>query len=78
MHIYIEEAKFLPSLQLSSYEGYHYDWTERRYHPKSYTPFPSALAAICSQIGEALGDEHSVIAEAAIVNFYPVSDLQFQ
>ena len=51
--------------------GYQYDWTERKYYPEAFVPFPSQLADLCKELGQALGKNNTIDPQAAIVNFYP-------
>ena len=51
--------------------GYQYDWSERKYYPEAFVPFPSQLADLCKELGQALGENNTIDPQAAIVNFYP-------
>jgi hypothetical protein len=51
--------------------GYHYNWTLRQYLPDLRAPIPAEFARLCKQVAEMVGCK--LQAEAAIVNFYPLS-----
>jgi len=40
--------------------GYQYDWTARKYYPHAYVPFPAALAALCRELGDLLGNGNRI------------------
>jgi len=50
--------------------GYHYDWTRRMYRKNLKSDFPEDLACLCNRITGLVGKD--LVAEAAIVNYYPV------
>lgn len=43
------------------------------YIKEQFAPFPAKLAAMCSKIGDLIGDGYSIKPDAAIINFYPVT-----
>ncbi len=51
--------------------GFHYNWTHREYKKFDKSPFPSDLAEFATKLARSVGYE--LLAEAAIVNFYPSS-----
>ena len=50
--------------------GYHYDWTKRMYQENVKSQFPTKLGVLCKYLAGLAGE--NMIAEAAIINYYPV------
>jgi alkylated DNA repair protein alkB family protein 1 len=50
--------------------GYHYNWTDRMYERSLVSTFPPPLADLCSRLAACVDER--ILAEAAIVNYYPV------
>lgn len=48
--------------------GYHYDWTNRKYHEHHRDEFPADLARLCEHFAAAAGMR--LACQAAIVNYY--------
>lgn len=52
--------------------GYQYAWTERKYEKEKFVKFPQDIGSVCTKIANQCGWE-SYIPEAAIINYYDVS-----
>lgn len=53
--------------------GYHYNWTDRSYHPSDYSDFSPTLDQLAKQYTAMVLGER-LEADAAIVNFYTAKD----
>ena len=66
----MEDPALVPRLRWATL-GYHHDWDTKVYSEENASPFPEDLAALTGGIAAAAGFP-SFLAEAAIVNFYPM------
>ena len=65
-----EDPALVPRLRWATL-GYHHDWDTKVYSEGNASPFPVDLANLTGGIAAAAGFP-SFVAEAAIVNFYPM------
>ena len=66
----MEDPVLVPRLRWATL-GYHHDWDTKVYSEKNASPFPEDLSTLTGGIAAAAGFP-SFLAEAAIVNFYPM------
>ena len=66
----MEDPALVPRLRWATL-GYHHDWDTKVYSEENASPFPVELAALTGGIAAGAGFP-SFLAEAAIVNFYPM------
>ena len=64
----LTREEFLRKLKWSNL-GYHFDWTNRRYHKGDASEFPSELKELCINLAKQAGFHEEYDPQAAIVNF---------